>query len=186
MADVFIRAKRSQVMSRIRSRGNRDTELALMKLFRRHGITGWRRHREVRGARCEARGQRSEVRGQRAGERMSRSAGQIRDSKIVGRNFRVRPDFVFARLKLAVFVDGCFWHACPKHSEIPANNRVFWKRKLAANQARDRLVTRTLRRAGWRVMRLWEHDLARRHEPRLLARLQKSLAPGASRRDAPA
>jgi hypothetical protein len=53
MPDVFTRAKRSQVMSRIRSRGNRDTELALMKLFRRHGITGWRRHREVRGQRSE-------------------------------------------------------------------------------------------------------------------------------------
>jgi DNA mismatch endonuclease (patch repair protein) len=88
----------------------------------------------------------------------------------------VRPDFVFQKQPLVVFVDGCFWHACPKHSQIPANYRAFWRKKLAANQARDRLVTRTLRRTGWRVMRLWGHDLARRHEPRLLARLQRTFA----------
>jgi DNA mismatch endonuclease (patch repair protein) len=59
-------------------------------------------------------------------------------------------------------VDGCFRHGCPKHSTMPRSNRPFWAKKLAANKARDRLVSRTLRRAGWRVVRIWEHDLAKR------------------------
>jgi len=61
------------------------------------------------------------------------------------RLLRVKVDFVFPTLKLAIFVDGCFWHGCPKHATQPANNRVFWKNKLARNKVRDRLVTRTLR-----------------------------------------
>lgn len=73
--------------------------------------------------------------------------------------FRVRPDFVFQKQRVAVFVDGCFWHGCPKHSNLPANNRAFWSRKLAANKARDRRVNRRLRKDGWRVVRIWEHDL---------------------------
>lgn len=133
---------RSELMSRIRSRGNADTELALVRVFRAHGITGWRRH------------------------------VQIRKSEIGNRNFKVRPDFVFPRLKLAVFVDGCFWHGCPQHGTKPKGNAAFWRRKFAANIARDRLVTRTLRRAGWRVLRIWEHELARRNEGRLVARLR--------------
>jgi DNA mismatch endonuclease Vsr len=76
-------------------------------------------------------------------------------------NFRVRPDFVFRRTQLAIFVDGCFWHGCPKHATKPANNRAFWKKKLAGNKIRDRVVNRTLRRAGWRVIRIWEHELQR-------------------------
>ena len=122
MADVFTKAKRSAVMSRIRGRGNKDTELALIKLLRRHGVTGWRRHQNVFG----------------------------------------KPDFLFRRNRLALFVDGCFWHGCPKHCKIPTGNRVFWKKKFAANKARDRRVNRELRRLGWRVIRIWEHDLSKR------------------------
>ena len=70
-----------------------------------------------------------------------------------------KPDFTFRRERVVVFVDGCFWHGCPKHSNLPVNNRPFWRKKLAANSLRDRLVTRTLRRQGWRVLRIWEHDL---------------------------
>ncbi len=62
---------------------------------------------------------------------------------------------------MVVFVDGCFWHGCPKHSNLPVNNRPFWKKKLTANMLRDRLVSRTLRKQGWRVLRIWEHDLSR-------------------------
>jgi DNA mismatch endonuclease (patch repair protein) len=122
MPDVFTKAKRSEVMSKIRGHGNKDTELALMKLFRRHRITGWRRHQDVFG----------------------------------------KPDFLFRRNRLALFVDGCFWHGCPKHCKTPAGNREFWKKKFAANMARDRRVNRELRKLGWRVMRIWEHDLDRR------------------------
>ena len=135
MPDIFTKAKRSEVMSRIRSRGNRDTELALIRIFRAHGITGWRRHQRVFG----------------------------------------NPDFVFPKRRLAVFVDGCFWHGCPKHETKPRNNAAFWRKKFAANKARDRLVTWTLRRAGWHVLRIWEHELARKNEARLVIRLRLAL-----------
>lgn len=124
MADVFTKAKRSKVMSRIKGHGNKDTELALMALFRLHHVTGWRRRQPVFG----------------------------------------KPDFIFRKARVAVFVDGCFWHACPRHCKIPVGNRPFWMKKLSANKTRDRLVSRTLRKMGWRVIRIWEHDLARRGE----------------------
>jgi DNA mismatch endonuclease (patch repair protein) len=124
MPDVFTKAKRSDVMSRIRGHGNKETELALMKLLRCDHITGWRRHQPVFG----------------------------------------KPDFVFREARVAVFVDGCFWHGCPKHCKTPAGNRPFWEKKLAANKARERRVNRELRKLGWRVVRIWEHDLAKRAE----------------------
>ncbi|MCE9520515.1 MAG: very short patch repair endonuclease [Verrucomicrobia bacterium] len=133
MADVFSKSERSQVMSRIRSHGNKDTELALIRILRAHHITGWRRHQPVFG----------------------------------------NPDFVFPKLRLAVFVDGCFWHSCPQHSTKPKNNAAFWRKKLAANQARDKLVTRTLKSHGWRVLRIWEHELVGKKTSQLVARIQK-------------
>lgn len=66
-----------------------------------------------------------------------------------------KPDFIFSKFRLAIFVDGCFWHGCPKHATKPKNNREFWLRKLSANKRRDKLVTRTLRKTGWRVIRIW-------------------------------
>lgn len=137
MPDVFTKRKRSEVMSRIRSRGNKDTELALARLLRRNGIRGWRRHVQVRVQNAE------------------------------GRMLKVKPDFVFREVRLTVFVDGCFWHSCPKHATKPKNNAPFWRKKLAANKARDRLVNRSLRRNGWRVLRIWEHELkeVRLHQP---------------------
>ena len=135
MPDVFTKAKRSDLMSRIRGWGNKTTELALVKLFRSHGITGWRRNQKTFG----------------------------------------KPDFVFQTPRLAVFVDGCFWHGCPKHGTQPATRRAFWKNKFARNKTRDRLVNRTLRQRGWRVLRIWQHELTRRNEARLLRRLQGAL-----------
>lgn len=85
-----------------------------------------------------------------------------------------KPDFVFPKLKLAVFVDGCFWHGCPLHATQPKQNAEFWRTKIARNQARDLLVTRALRARGWRVFRLWEHELTRKYEKRLLARLRRA------------
>ncbi len=178
MPDVFTRPQRAAVMARIRSRGNRATELALARLLRRHGLTGWRRQVEIRSPRS-----------------------RVRSLKSRRRSFRVRPDFVFPRQRVAVFVDGCFWHGCPKHSPPdrwlrkssmpaappPASGRPlrtgkrFWRAKLAANRARDRAVNRALRAAGWRVVRLWEHELAARHQSRLLARLRAALRAGPGR-----
>jgi len=70
---------------------------------------------------------------------------------------RVRPDIVFTRWKVVVFVDGCFWHGCPEHQHIPKSNREYWVPKLAANVERDRRVDRALISQGWRVVRIWEH-----------------------------
>lgn len=70
-----------------------------------------------------------------------------------------KPDFVFRKQRVAVFVDGCFWHGCPKHGTKPASNRAFWRKKFAANKARDQRVSRELRRQGWCILRIWEHSL---------------------------
>ena len=158
MADVFTKAKRSEVMSRIRSRGNKDTELALVSLLRRQGITGWRRHVEIRGRATLPRGPKFRA------ARQHRPTSHQRTAQRPVLAFRVRPDFVFPKLKLAVFVDGCFWHGCPKHATKPKNNRAFWRRKLSANMKRDWVVNGALRKAGWQVLRIWECDLARRPE----------------------
>ena len=88
----------------------------------------------------------------------------LREAKIVGwrRNWPVygNPDFVFRKQQVAVFLDGCFWHGCPRGCRnIPSTNRVFWNRKIAANRRRDRVVNRTLKAAGWLVVRFWEHSL---------------------------
>lgn len=72
---------------------------------------------------------------------------------------RTRPDVVFVRARLAVFVDGCFWHACPQHLTMPKNNRDFWEQKLRRNRERDVESTRLLEADGWRVLRFWEHEV---------------------------
>lgn len=70
-----------------------------------------------------------------------------------------KPDFVFRKERLAVFVDGCFWHGCASHCRMPSGNQGYWHVKIARNKARDKLVTVELRKRGWRVLRIWEHDL---------------------------
>lgn len=83
--------------------------------------------------------------------------GWRRNQKLPG-----RPDFLFRKQKLAIFVDGCFWHGCNKCSRsvrMPATNRPFWLEKIWRNRGRDRKVGIFLRKAGWRVLRIWEHEL---------------------------
>ena len=133
MPDVFTKSKRSQVMARIRSRGNKDTEMVLARLLRSHGITGWRRHQHVFG----------------------------------------RPDFIFRMHRLAVFVDGCFWHGCQRCYRAPASNRKFWSAKYQRNKDRDRRVGRELRKSGWCVLRIWEHQLLK--PAAVVARLHKAM-----------
>ena len=119
MADVFTKEKRSEVMSHIRGKGNKDTELLMIQILRSNHISGWRRNQAILG----------------------------------------KPDFAFPIQKIALFVDGCFWHGCPEHSTMPKNNRVFWENKLSGNKDRDKLVTRELQIKGWKVLRIWEHEL---------------------------
>jgi DNA mismatch endonuclease (patch repair protein) len=71
---------------------------------------------------------------------------------------RVRPDIVFTRQRVAVFVDGCYWHGCPEHGSTPTRNGDYWRAKIVANQARDERVAAGLEAAGWHVVRIWEHD----------------------------
>src|SRR6266567_6356165 len=85
-----------------------------------------------------------------------------------------KPDFIFPKAKLAIFVDGCFWHSCPNHATQPVTNRAFWRRKLTRNKLRDRLVNRTLRADGWFVLRISQHELKRRNEARIVRRIQRA------------
>ena len=109
----------------------------------------------------------------------------FRAERIYGwrRNYSLfgKPDFVFPKLHVALFVDGCFWHCCPRHGSYPKSNRAFWTAKLEQNAARDRLVTETLRSDGWDVVRIWQHDLTKTNLPRCLATLRKVLALSQSR-----
>jgi DNA mismatch endonuclease, patch repair protein len=102
----------------------------------------------------------------------------LREFKIRGWRRRAAifgsPDFVFPKARMAVFVDGCFWHGCPLHGSLPASNRFFWMRKLDRNRERDRLVGQELKKAGWVVLRIWQHELKK---PKLVAsRVSRSLA----------
>lgn len=150
MTDVFSKAKRSEVMSRIRGRGNAATEMAFIRLLRLHHITGWRRHRPL----------------------LLTSTSST--AQCARRRSRVRPDFVFPIMKLAVFIDGCFWHGCSRHGAKPAANADFWQTKIDGNRTRDRLVTRTLRKQGWKVLRIWEHEL--RHGDRVMEKMTREAA----------
>jgi DNA mismatch endonuclease (patch repair protein) len=121
----------------------------------------------------------SRVRGRENAATELKLIGLFRLAKITGwrRRSRVfgKPDFVFPKSRVAIFVDGCFWHQCPTHGTIPAGNRTFWKAKLERNSRRDKLVARTLKASGWRVVRIWQHDL--RDSKKVLKRLRKVLMP---------
>jgi DNA mismatch endonuclease (patch repair protein) len=101
-----------------------------------------------------------------------RVRGWRRNHRLVG-----LPDFIFMQARVAVFVDGCFWHGCKQHSRMPNANRSYWLKKLTQNKSRDRVVNSALRQAGWRVLRIWEHELASKNETHLLKRIQQTLLP---------
>ena len=118
--DIVDKESRSKWMARIRSRGNRSTEVRLRMGLVRTGISGWRMHPE----------------------------------EIVG-----NPDFFFPKSRVALFVDGCFWHGCPECGHIPKSNKVYWRSKIARNIKRDTTVRSQLQRSGISPLRIWEHDL---------------------------
>lgn len=70
-----------------------------------------------------------------------------------------RPDIVFVSARIAVFVDGCFWHGCPEHGVKPKTNRTFWNEKIGKNMERDIRNTKQLKKEGWKVLRFWEHEI---------------------------
>ncbi|MFG1842918.1 very short patch repair endonuclease [Micromonospora sp. NPDC049175] len=72
---------------------------------------------------------------------------------------KVRPDIVFPRRKIAIFLDGCFWHGCPEHGRMPSDPTGYWHAKIERNRNRDVVVDGQLKNAGWTVVRIWEHEL---------------------------
>lgn len=92
----------------------------------------------------------------------------------------IRADVVFTRRRVAVFVDGCFWHSCPQHGSQPKTNTDYWQPKLQRNRERDALYSRLLEEAGWRVIRIWEHESAPEAAARVVeaVRTDGSLQPG--------
>ena len=100
--------------------------------------------------------------GNKTTERRLRAAlirSGIKGWKVNPKSTLGNPDFFFPAQRIAVFVDGCFWHACTRCGHVPNNNRSFWSLKLRINRKRDRQVNRQLRAQGIKVIRLWEHQL---------------------------
>lgn len=85
-------------------------------------------------------------------------------------DLKVRPDIVFTRKRIAVFIDGCFWHGCTEHGTKPRANQAYWRRKIEGNQARDQRIDSVLRAHGWIVLRVWEHE-----PPDLVAQMVESV-----------
>ena len=92
-----------------------------------------------------------------------------------------KPDIVFARAKLAIFIDGCFWHGCPSCGDgrAPSSNTLYWSEKRRKNQERDARRTRELEEMGWTVLRLWEHEVLKESEESV-ARIERLLKPAAA------
>lgn len=130
MSDVYDKATRSTVMSKVRSKGNKSTELRLIEVFSEQGINGWRRNYPVKG----------------------------------------HPDFVFPKRRIAVFVDGCFWHGHDCRNTRPKQNEDFWASKRERNMTRDKAVTEEFEKRGWTVLRIWECELTKKNLPELLAK----------------
>jgi DNA mismatch endonuclease (patch repair protein) len=135
MADVYDRTKRSAVMRKIKSRGNKSTELALITVFREHNIVGWRRTYPIKG----------------------------------------HPDFVFLDKRVAIFVDGCFWHGHDCRNTRPKENEHFWTKKISDNIRRDNAATKMLTSRGWTVLRIWECELKKKNRKLLIDKLKNAI-----------
>ena len=119
----------------------------------------------------------SRIRGKGNKKTEVRLAGLLRKAGISGwrRHLPIpgRPDFSFCQQKVAVFVDGCFWHGCPKCFRLPKHNRAFWKAKIEGNRRRDRSVNERLRRLGWKVIRIRECQL--KHSDRVVSNIRLTM-----------
>ncbi len=137
--DTVSRAKRSKIMSAIKSTGTRSTELRLRGWLISKGIRGWTTN---------------------------------------GRGLPGAPDIVFPKKKLAIFVDGCFWHGCAHCTRNlrPQSNKKYWEKKIAGNMRRDQKQNRELKKHGWEIARIWEHDvrlMPKSCQTRMLRKIQK-------------
>jgi len=85
--------------------------------------------------------------------------GRLRGWQVQAKDIVGKPDFVFRHLRIALFIDSCFWHGCAAHLRRPKTNQRYWLEKIERNRRRDRTVNRRLRSQGWSVIRIWEHEL---------------------------
>lgn len=136
MADVFDKTARSQIMKRVRSNGNKSTEIKLIGLMQANRITGWRRHYPVKG----------------------------------------HPDFVFLEKRVAIFVDGCFWHGHDCRNTRPADNADYWQKKRERNMRHDEEITSLFENRGWTVVRIWECELKKKNQQIALEKVLTALA----------
>lgn len=84
-----------------------------------------------------------------------------------------KPDMVITASKLAIFVDACFWHGCPKHGKLPTSNRKFWREKIGNNKKRDRAINILLKKMGYKVLRIWEHQIKSENTEKLGKKISK-------------
>lgn len=122
MTDIFDNEKRSYIMSKVRPKNNKSTELELIKIFKENNITGWKRNYPAKG----------------------------------------HPDFVFLDKKIAIFVDGCFWHGHDCRNTRPSDNAEYWRKKRERNIKHDKEVTALFEQRGWTVIRIWECELKKK------------------------
>ncbi|GAA3118982.1 hypothetical protein GCM10010466_07330 [Planomonospora alba] len=92
-------------------------------------------------------------------------------------------DLVFPRLRIAVFLDGCFWHGCPEHHSVAKTNSTYWAEKVRVNRERDADTDRLLKEAGWSVIRIWEHEDPTEAAQRVAAAVHTARAAQTARRD---
>lgn len=115
--------------------------------------------------------------GNRSTEKRLRSVlvrAKIKGWRMHNKNLPGIPDFTFEREQLAIFVDGCFWHGCSRCYRRPHSSRKYWDWKVQRNRARDKRVEAQLRRAGWSIIRIWEHSLSA--PEKVVARIKSKLA----------
>jgi DNA mismatch endonuclease (patch repair protein) len=98
----------------------------------------------------------------------------LREKKLKGwrRNSTLpgKPDVIYPKPRVAIFVDGCFWHGCKKHCRLPSSNREYWIAKIERNKARDKEISKELKLLGWEVIRIWEHEIRTSQMTRKLKR----------------
>lgn len=135
MADVFDPKTRSDVMKKVKSSGNKSTELKLISFFQEHHITGWQRYYSVKG----------------------------------------HPDFVFLKKRIAIFVDGCFWHGHNCRNVTPSSNADYWLKKKERNIKHDQEITKLFVNRGWTVIRIWECELKKKNQAILIMKMKDLL-----------
>ena len=135
MSDIFNKAKRSEIMKKVRSKNNKSTELKLIQIFKENNIHGWRRNYKVKG----------------------------------------HPDFVFLNKKIAIFVDGCFWHGHDCRNTKPKDNQEYWDKKRERNMKHVKEITEYFENRGWTVIRIWECELKKDNKNNLLIKIKDVL-----------